>query len=53
MTTHCLGRSQVTTEMVGWFNRQVSIWPAAYLIGVGREQYAQFIAQSLKSNGLE
>ena len=47
------GRSKLTAEMVDWFNRQASTWPAAYLIGTARERYAVYIARFLKRNGVE
>jgi len=42
------GRSSVTVEMVDWFNRQASTWPAAYLIGVARQVYAEHVARFLR-----
>jgi len=46
------GKSPVTAEMVDWFNRQASTWPAAYLIGRARESYTGYIAQFLKQNNV-
>jgi hypothetical protein len=42
------GRSPVTAEMVDWFNRQASTWPAVYLIGRARESYTEYIARFLR-----
>lgn len=47
------GKSKVTSEMIEWFNRQTSTWPAAYIIGQARERYTVFIAEFLKNNGIE
>lgn len=47
------GRSNVTLEMVNWFNRQAETWPAAYLIGAARERYATYVSRFLKRNAAE
>jgi hypothetical protein len=46
-------RSRVTPEMVAWFNRQASTWPAAYLIATARERYTTYIARFLQRHGIE
>ena len=45
-------KSKVTIEMVDWFNRQATTWPAAHLIGAARERYSAYVTKFPKDCGV-
>lgn len=43
------GLSNITEQMVNWFNRQSQKWPIHYLLGEARERYMAYLATFVQS----